>query len=97
MFVKKKEIRTLEENFEEAIRVEKDLASIYIHQGTEESESYTSEKNGKMNKEVELDGKYMVIFQLQNEILSLKRSKREVKKPIKKKTTKILPIKFLLL
>ena len=29
----------------------------------------------------------MVIFQLQNEITSLKRSKREGKKPIKKKNT----------
>ena len=31
MFVKGKEIRTLVENFEEAIKVEKDLASIYTH------------------------------------------------------------------
>ena len=31
MFVKRKEIRTLEENFEEAIKVEKDLASISTH------------------------------------------------------------------
>ena len=51
MFVKRKEIRALEENFEEAIKVEKDLASISIHQGNEESEASTSEKNGKKNKE----------------------------------------------
>ena len=31
MFVKRKQIRTLEENFEEAINVEKDLASIFPH------------------------------------------------------------------
>ena len=31
MFVKRKEIRTLEANFEEAIKVEKDLASISTH------------------------------------------------------------------
>ena len=31
MFVKRKEIRTLEENFEEAIKVEKDLTSISTH------------------------------------------------------------------
>ena len=42
MFVKRKEIRALEENFEEAIKVEKDLASISTHQGNEESEVSTS-------------------------------------------------------
>ena len=57
MFVKRKEIRTLEENFEEAIKVEKDLASISTHRGNEESESSTSEKHGKKNKELKLDGK----------------------------------------
>ena len=31
MFVKRKEIRTLEENFEEAIKIEKDLTSISTH------------------------------------------------------------------
>ena len=64
MFVKRKEIRTLEENFEEAIKVEKDLASISTHQGNEESEASILEKNGKKNKEVESDGKDMVILQL---------------------------------
>ena len=42
MFVKRKEIRTLEENFEEAIKVEKDLASISTHRGNNESEVSTS-------------------------------------------------------
>ena len=64
MFVKRKEIRTLEENFEEAIEVEKDLASISTHQGNEESEASTSEKQGKKNKEVKSYRKDMVIIQL---------------------------------
>ena len=42
MFVKRKEMRTLEENFEEAIQIEKDLASICTHQDNDESESSTS-------------------------------------------------------
>jgi hypothetical protein len=33
LFVEKKETRTLAENFVEDIKVEKDLASIYTHQG----------------------------------------------------------------
>ena len=40
MFVKRKELRTLEENFEEAIQVEKDLAS--IHRDNDESEASNS-------------------------------------------------------
>ena len=62
MFVKKKEIITLAENFVEAIKVEKYLASISTHQGNEESQSSTLEKNGKKNKEVESDRKDMVIL-----------------------------------
>ena len=42
MFVKRKEIRTLEENFEEARKVWKDLPSISIDQGNEESEASAS-------------------------------------------------------
>ena len=42
MFVKRKEIRTLEENFEESIKIEKDLASISTHQDNDESEASTS-------------------------------------------------------
>ena len=76
MFVKRKEIRTLAENCVEAIKVEKDLASISTHQGNEESEASTSENNEKKNKEIELDVKDRVIFQLQNEIMNLKRGKR---------------------
>ena len=49
MFVKRKEKQTLEENFMEAIKVEKDLTSISHHPGNEECEASTSEKNGKKN------------------------------------------------
>jgi hypothetical protein len=73
----------------ESIKVEKDLASISTHQGNEESEASTRENNGKKNKEVESDGKDMVILQLWNEITSLKRRKGVGNKPIKKKTNKI--------
>ena len=87
MFVKRKEMRTLEENFEEAIQIEKDLTSISSHQDNDESEASTSKKQGKKNKELKLDGKDTVIMQLQSEIKNLKRSKREGKKHIKKKNT----------
>ena len=40
MFIKRKEIRDLEENFEEAIKIEKDLTS--IHRDNEESETSNS-------------------------------------------------------
>ena len=76
----------MEENFGEAIKVEKDLSSISTHRGNKESEASTSEKHGKKNK-VKSDRKNVVIMQLQSEITSLKRSKREGKKPIKKKNT----------
>ena len=74
MFVKRKQIQTLEENFVEAIEVEKDLVAISNHLGNEESESSTSEKNGKKN-EIESDGKDRVILQLQNENMNLKKNK----------------------
>jgi hypothetical protein len=44
MFVKRKEVRTLEENFEEAMQIEKDLASISTHRDNDESEASTIEK-----------------------------------------------------
>ena len=97
MFVKRKEIRTLEENFGEAIKVEKDLASISIHQGNEESEASTLEKNGKKNKEKESDWKDRVILQLQSEIMNLERNKGDGKKLVKKKINKNTSLKSLLL
>jgi hypothetical protein len=87
MFVKRKDIKTLEENFEEAIQIEKDLASISTHRDNDEGEASTLEKQGKKNKELKSDGKDVVIMQLQSEITNLKRNKREGKKPIKKKNT----------
>ena len=51
MFVKRKEIQTLAENFVESIKDENDLVAISTHPGNEESEASTSEKNGKKNKE----------------------------------------------
>lgn len=42
MFVRSKEKQTLEENFQEAIKVEKDLAAISIHLGNEENKASTS-------------------------------------------------------
>ena len=67
----------------EAIKVEKDLATISTHQGNEESEASTLKNNGK-NKEIESEGKDTIIFQLHNEIMNLKRSKVEGKKLVKK-------------
>ena len=83
MFLKRKEVRTLEKKFEEAIQIEKDLASFSSHRDNDDSEASTSEKQGKKNKELQSDGKDVVIMQLQSEITSLKRSEREEKKPMK--------------
>jgi hypothetical protein len=49
MFVKGKEKQTLEENFLEAIKVEKDLMEISSHQGNEESKASSSDKNINKN------------------------------------------------
>jgi hypothetical protein len=54
----------LAKNFVEAIKVEKDLATIYTHPGNEESEVSPSENNGRKKKETELDRKDRVILQL---------------------------------
>ena len=42
MFVKGKEKQTFVEKFLEAIKVEKDLASVSSHRGNEESKAYSS-------------------------------------------------------
>ena len=62
MFIKRKEIQTLVENFVEAIKVEKDLSTISHHLGNEESEASTLEKTGKKNNETKLYGKDRVNF-----------------------------------
>ena len=86
MLAKRKANKTLKDNFMESIKVEKDLAASSNHLGNEEGEASTLEKNGKKNKETELNGKYRLILQLQNEIMNLKASKREGKKTFKKST-----------
>jgi hypothetical protein len=50
MFVKRKEIQTLAENFVESIKVDKDLQTISTYPLNQESESSTSEKKVKKNK-----------------------------------------------
>ena len=57
-------MRTLEENFEEAIQIENDLLSISTHRDNDESEASTLEKQGKKKKELKSDGKDVVIMQL---------------------------------
>ena len=52
MFIKRKEKQTLEENFQEANKVEKDIASISRHLGNEENKYSTSERNGKKGKRI---------------------------------------------
>ena len=49
-FVKRKEKQTLVENFQESIKVEKDLSSISSDLGNKEDRSSTSKKNGKKGK-----------------------------------------------
>ena len=96
MFVKGKEKRTLERNFLEAIKVEKDLASISSHQGNEESKPSLIEKSIKNNKKKsKLDSEkkdneptnmeiiQRVIKHLTNEIIDLKKIKGEGKKAFK--------------
>jgi hypothetical protein len=94
MFVKEREKRTFEENFLEAINVEKDLASILSHEGNEENKPSSSEKSIKKNKGIsrsdtekkEKESMYMESMQrgikhLTNDIIDLKKNKGEVKKP----------------
>ena len=50
MFVKVKEKQTLEENFQEPIKVKTDLAFISSHPGIGEDKDSTSKKNGKKGK-----------------------------------------------
>ena len=50
MFVKRKGKQALVEIFQEAIQVEKDIASIYSHPINEERKASTSEKNSKKGK-----------------------------------------------
>ena len=93
MFVKAQEKRTLAENFIEAMKVEKDIASIYSSQGNEENKPYSSKKNTKKKGIIRMDTEkkdkeptdmgsmHRVIKQLTSEVTDLKKSKGERKKP----------------
>ena len=107
MFVKEREKRTLAKKILEAIKVEKDLASISSHQGNEENKPSSSVKSIKKNKEIlrsdaekkendptNMESMQRVIKQLTNEIIDLKKNKGEGKKPFNpfmKKRTNFAP------
>ena len=87
MFVKAREKRTLAENFIEAIKVEKDIASISSSQGNEDTEK-------KDKDPTDMASMQRVIKQLTNELIDIKKSKGEGKKPFKplmKKRTDFVP------
>ena len=107
MFVKAREKITLEENFVEAIKVEKDLESISIHQNNEEIKPSSPEKSIKKNKGIprsdlekkekeptDMESMQRVIKKITNKIIDLKKNKGEKKKPFKlfmKKRTNFAP------
>ena len=85
----------MEENLEEAIKVEKDITCISIHIGNEENKASTSDKKGKKGKwiskleskkkdkdPIDMESMQQMIKQLTNEIIDLK-NKGEGKKPFK--------------
>ena len=99
-------MRTLEENFLESMKVEKDMTSIYSHQGNEENKPSSSDKNTKKKGilRMNIDKKYKdptdmasmqrEMKQLTNYIIDLKKNKGEGKKPLKlfmKKMTYFVP------
>ena len=96
MFVKGKEKKTLVENFLEAIKVEKYLASISSHLGNEESNASSLDQNIKKSKGIsksksdkkdkdlmDMESMKRIIKKLTNEIIDLKKNKGEGKKPFK--------------
>ena len=96
MLVKAQEKRTLAKKFREAIKVEKDMASISIHQGNEENKPSSSKKNTKKSKGIlrtdtekkdkeptDMASMQRVIKQLTNGLIDPKKNKGEVKKPFK--------------
>ena len=95
MFVKARQKRTLAENFIEALQVEKDIASIASSQGNEENKPSSSEKpikkKGILKTDMEKKDKeptdmasmHRVLKQITNELIDLKKSKGEEKKPFK--------------
>ena len=106
MFVKAQEKKTLAKIFIEAMKVEKDIASISSSQGNEENKTFSSEKNikkkgilrmdtEKKNKETtDIASMQRVIKQLTHELIDLKKGKGEGKKhfkPFMKKRTDSAP------
>ena len=95
MFVKAQLKRTLADNFIEALQVEKDIASISSSQGNEENKPSSSEnpikKKGILKTNTEKKDKeptdmaslQRVLKQITNELIDLKKSKGEGKKPFK--------------
>ena len=96
MFVKSKEKQTLGENFQEAIKVEKDLETISIHLGNEENKASTSGRNWNKGKwisksksdkkdkdPIDMESMQQMIKHLMNEIIDLKKRKVDGKKPFK--------------
>lgn len=89
MFVKSKEKWTLAENFQEAIKVEKNLVAISSHSGNKESKSSTSKQNGKKSKWIykskskdhtDMDNMHRMIKQLKSEVINLKKINGKGKK-----------------
>ena len=83
MFVKNKEKQTVVDKFAEAIKVEKNLATISNYLGNEENE---------VSMESNMD---RVISQLQDEVLNLKMNKGEGKKHLKKRISTNTSLKVL--
>ena len=108
MFVKARKKRTLAENFIEALQVEKDIASIASSQGNEKNKPSSLEKpikkKGILKTNIEKKDKeptdmasmQRVLKEITNELIDLKKNKREGKKPfkpfIKKRTNSTPPI-----
>ena len=108
MFVKARQKRTLAENFIEALQVEKEIASISRSQGNEGNKPSSLEKpiknKGIIKTDIEKKDKeptdmasmQRVLKQITNELIDLKKSKGEGKKPfkpfMKKRTDSAPPI-----
>ena len=105
MFVKMEKKQTLVENFEQDIKVEKDIEAISNHPGNEERKYSTSQKSSKKNKgtsktesnkketcPTDMESMQWTIKHLTNKIIDLKKNNGEGNKPFKpfiKKRTNI--------
>jgi hypothetical protein len=81
MFVKQKEKTTLQGNFAEAIRVEKDIANLKVNQGNDKPSSSKNPIKTHMDRKeqdaFDIEGLQRVVKQLSNEIISLKNNSGE--------------------